>query len=823
MISMSSKKLLQQCTYALPILLLPTYIFSATYDVNQLRENAVVLVRQGQTNEGLKQLKALFQQYPNDQKVLADYWLVSYQQNQLSDDELKDLVAHIQLQNFPNYAYLAVIHSLRDHKQFNEALVFAQNFDAITPNNDFKLLQGVLWAELQQDKQANQLLDTIPKSQLAADQLSLMAYAYRIINNNIASLDTIRMAYALAPQKIEIQEQYLTALFATNSYHEARTFLQQTKLAEVKPQLNHALILQQFSQNIKDAISRYKYLSNHGESDENSFTYLDEVLANAPTDMAQLDQNSSDYLRFNYDYIYALNFRGRSSDVIALKNQFALTITNTPAYVRHSIADSYLALKQLKQAEQWYSSLLNEKNYPDMTVYSGLYFAYIEQEKYQQANQFLKQIDAKIARYRYSNAVGVNPIPTDDRQEYIRLLGMNLAYANRLNNAEKYYADLLEKAPNNVAYINSITTILRWREQPLTAQKMLDRLTGITPVDKATQINSAQNSQALGNIQQWHQQLTALVNDYPQDSSVIENHKQWLDRSHASISYQTDFGHSHTNQTSQSLKGTRDRNAELRINSPWLKDNYRVFAVHQDYTSQYHQENIREQRYGVGVEWASQRKDLNVSLTQNTDQARTGIDIDWSHWLNDHWQYGLGFNSQASIPLQAIDDNEHGQQYVFNLLWQQNESRNVHFGYQLTDISDGNKQNEWFLNYSQRVFASPHHTTQATLANYFAKNSQQDVSYFSPKTQYGSDLTITHDWLTWRKYNQSFTQHFEAGVGFFSQHDYSTKPTWNLQYAHQWSLSRTWQLNYGVGIASHPYDGKSERRTYGLFGFQGIF
>ena len=822
MISMISKKLLLKSAFTV-FIFPPTCIFAARYDVNQLRESSITLVRQGHVNEGVQRLKELLTLYPNDQKVLADYWLIAYQQNQLNNEDLKVLVSLIQSKNFSSYAHLAVIRSLRDNKQFNDALALAQQFDAIAPSNDLKLLQGVLWAELNQYKQANKHLRAISKSQLSADQLSLMAYTYRLANNNVDSLDAARTAYTLAPQKQDIQEQYVEALLAMGSYKKAEFVLQQTKLKETKPQLNQILILRQFSQNIRDAISRYGYLSSHGESDAKSFVYLDEVLASAPSYMAQLDEHSDEYLRFNYDYLYALSFRGRSEDVITLKNNLSLTIMQVPAYVRHAVANSYLDLEQPKQAKQWYTSLLNEKNYPDMSVYSGLYFSYIEQGKYQQANKLLRKIDSQIALYRYSNALGVDRTPTADRQEYIRLMGMNLAYANQLKSAEKYYADLLEKSPNNVTYINSMATILRWREKPLAAKEMLARLSGITPAEKATRINNGQTSQALGDIKQWREQMNALVNDYPKDSSVISSRKEWNDRSHTSISYQMDFGHSSANQLSQYLKGTRDRNAELRINSPWFKDNYRIFAVHQDRIGEYNRGKIHTPRYGLGIEWTSKRKDFNVALTQNTHQENVGIDIDWSHWLNDHWQYGLEFNSQAPIPLQAVDENKHGQQYIANLLWQQNESRKVRVGYQLMNISDGNKQNEWFLNYTQRLFSSSHHTTQVMLSNYFAQSTKQYVNYFSPKTQYGSDLTIAHDWVTWREYNQYFTQHFETGFGFFNQKDYSTKLTWNVQYTHQWSLSRTWQLNYGVGVTGHPYDGNKERRVYGLFGFQGIF
>jgi hypothetical protein len=56
----------------------------------------------------------------------------------------------------------------------------------------------------------------------------------------------------------------------------------------------------------------------------------------------------------------------------------------------------------------------------------------------------------------------------------------------------------------------------------------------------------------------------------------------------------------------------------------------------------------------VWVEWANNRRWANLQLSQRSHSNDVGIQLDWSQWLNDHWQYVLGFDSQADIPLQAL-------------------------------------------------------------------------------------------------------------------------------------------------------------------------
>ena len=97
------------------------------------------------------------------------------------------------------------------------------------------------------------------------------------------------------------------------------------------------------------------------------------------------------------------------------------------------------------------------------------------------------------------------------------------------------------------------------------------------------------------------------------------------------------------------------------------------------------------------------------------------------------------------------------------------------------------------------------------------------VSYFNPEKSNSVELTLEHDWMTWRNYERHFNQHFAATIGSFGQEGYSSKPVYNVLYQHEWQLSRTWNLNYGLGWGTHPYDGEDEKRTYAMVGFEGRF
>ncbi|KAA8734363.1 poly-beta-1,6 N-acetyl-D-glucosamine export porin PgaA [Acinetobacter qingfengensis] len=787
------------------------------------REQAVLLVRQGNVDQGLQQLKRLLQQYPYDQLLLADYLTLASQQDRFSSKEL-GLLNFVQLQQFPEYAYLPVVQGLRNTQQFDQALFWAKKFNQQRYYKDLILIQAVLYAELKDTQHAVQLLVTLPLSQLKVDQLIQVSYAYRISEKPVQSLDAATRAYQKAPDQWAVQEEYVRALLSMGGVTKAFHVIKEIKKKPQQQQLYLTAKLLQFSQDINFAISRYRFLSAKGEPDVLSYADFDHVLNTAAQLKQQVIVGSPEYFNFYYNYIYALSVRRSSKQAIFEAQKLNKPIDTMPAYVRHALADSYLALKQPKIAEKLYLGLLNEKNYPDMTVYSGLYYSYIEQEKYQQAQQFIQKVDRLIPVYQYSAAKGVDRTTAPDRYDYIGLTGLDLAYRNQLDLAERYYQSVTNKAPNNAGYLNNLVQIQRWREQPLTAQKTLERLNGMTPVDKSTRINQIQNTQAAGDIQAWKRQLHELNQYYPNDGSVILSTKEFNDRSRFSIQHETNWGRSRQHdQITESLKGNHDRTSNTRLNAPWIFGNYRIFATHQDRSAEYESGSVRDQRYGFGLEWASKRKNLSVALTQDTDQHNTGIMLNWSQWLNDHWQYSLAYNSQAAIALQAIRDRYDGQSYTAGITWQQNESRSANINYLATDVLDGNFQQDLSASFTQRLFALPHHITDMTIAAGIGSNRSQNVNYFSPENYYAASLNFSHDWLTWRWYERSFTQQFDVGAGFYHQQDYGAKLTWNVQYLHLWSLSRTWKLSYGIGLSQHPYDGKQERYSYGLFGFQGIF
>lgn len=801
---------------------LPSVVFAAE-SVDQQREQSVADIQGGKVNQGLDQLKTLLEQDPQNQKLIADYVVLRYANAKFTDSD-KAYLMNIDPAAFPDYGKVSVLKALRDIKQYDAAIQWAAKFGSVDPSPQWMLWQGVLQAEAGQKSRAREILEQANLQPLDADYQSKLAYAYRLLEMPADSLNAAQRAVE-GTESVDAQEQYVLALIMNSDYAKARQYIQLKQLDASRPTLRHVLKMSEFSERIQQGIQAAKNAVTMNRGEE-AFISLDAVLAEMKAYEAQLPADPALRRHFYYEYIFALNARNLPEQAVAQIAKTGVGPMEMPTYVRHALADSYLRMRQPKKAEKLYKSLFAEKNYADYNVYAGLYFSLIEQEKFKEADKLLVEMDKQLPTFMYSNAKGVDKVTHDDRTEFIGLKGLNYVYRKEHAKAERYFNEIVAKAPANISYQNNLAIVQRWREKPELSQQTLDQWNSVEPIDQSSQITSMQNAQALGQIQSWRQQTQRLMRSAGDDTGVQQSKKALDDRRHATIQHRSTFSKSESDNDALlgRLKGSKEQESGTRLNSPWLNDNYRLFADHSNRWADYEQGKIKDQRVGLGLEWVSNRKAASIMLSQSTDGDRFGVQLDWSHWLNDHWSYALGFDSQADIPLQALAQGHEGEGYSMSLNWQANEARKAGAAYKLMDINDGNARQELSGFFKQQLFQAPHYITSATLRGGYEKNDLGDYApYFNPKQSYSAEAVLEHDWITWRSYDRYFSQHFEAAAGTFKQTGFSGKPIYNLYYQHDWQLSRTWKLNYGVGWGVHPYDGEDERRTYAVFGFEGRF
>ncbi|WP_280542119.1 poly-beta-1,6 N-acetyl-D-glucosamine export porin PgaA [Chromohalobacter sp. 11-W] len=524
--------------------------------------------------------------------------------------------------------------------------------------------------------------------------------------------------------------------------------------------------------------------------------------------------------RTRFDRLVVLRQLRRFDDVIDDYESLRRASVTLPTYAQAPVADAYLARQRPEKAAALYRQVLDAGSPAPLAVKTGYYYALIESEDYEGAKQQLARLDDRTPTWRYRENQTASPVPNWERSEIDRLRVRDAAYRNHEEVALERATTLYRAAPRNTDVINALATTQRARGWYRQAQATTELAKAYAPDDKATRLNIAENAQDLEAFPRWQATSEALAEQFPSDSAVRRNRLEWLDRQHFSIEGQGSFGRSHGGNA---VNGSQDGDYQLRLNSPWSEGGYRIYAEQSYQWGDYDEGAERHSRQSLGVERQWLRRHWWAALSGEQLNDHLGLELGWSQWLGDHWQYQLRTQTQSpETPLRAERDDLDGRLYQTQVTWRQNESRDATLTLSALDISDGNLRSDVAVDLTQRVQASAHHQTRLIGSLSAEHNRDVEADYYNPEGQRMAGITLEHDWLTWRRYDRSLTQNLSLGAASEWESGYGGAPGYEVSYGHTWQLTRTWSINYGIGWESHAYEGEREKRWYGQFGFEGV-
>lgn len=792
------------------------------------RAQAVADAKSGHLDRGIAALTRLHQAHPTDALITADLIVLLRLAGQ--NAQIVALTHKTVPSTVPDYAVLDWVRALRDQKAFARArTILAPRRDRLGPKA--QILYAMMTVEARLPKLAIAALPPLDTPGLSATDMANMAYVYRKAGDPTHALTLAYRALGQTPDNPHALREQVFALSDSGAAHLAWDKAQR-HASLFNPDALNRLRADATTIDIRHAVhERDRLEDQHRYAQRN--VPLKRVLADLKTNRQHFAKDPIRELRTRYDLVYVL--RTLEKMQAAVDTYEALpqhperanqTVLRTiPSYVRQAAADAYLYLHHPNRAAALYRQLIAENPKADVNLYIALYYAYLDGEHYDQAQQILALIHKVTPTWR-TRLKKPGRVGNWERLEVDQLWAFDAAYRNHEGEAYGRISLMVDHAPANSGLLNAKATIERWRGWPAQSQQTTLLAKAYAPDTKATRINLADNARDLEHFADWGRQITALAKDFPKDTSIQKSLAQWHDRRHASISSEFTTGRSRGGGSQGNpVTGNRDQEWQSRLNSPWMKNGWRAYIDQHYIWSNFTDSSERYNRYGVGAEWRGDRKHAWVSV--NNDQLtgrHVGVAAGWSQWLDDHWQYGIsGDTYSLSTPLRAKQAGLSGKSLSGKLNWRQDESREAYAGLSVLAITDGNKRVDFATGITQRLFASPHHITTGGLDAFVEHNSRPGGNYFNPANSESLSMRLEHKWITWRRYEQSFTQYAKVSAGYGWQDGYGGAPMTDLYYEHIWKLSRTWDLHYGVGWGSNVYDGGREHRLYGVLGFGGVF
>lgn len=717
-----------------------------------------------------------------------------------------------------NEEWISQIRLLRDNGKFQEAL---QEIDSYSHHGekprDLLLTQAMLLAETGDVVAATALVtDVLSTAPDAIDANLAAAYIHRLAGRPTAALIASQRVLQQVPDHGEAYQHQVRALNDVGSISRALALVE-ARPALFPQDLHMYLRAQRAAQQVRWGEDEATNPSLHFQSTDRALELLNDIAQEletteqAGTEGKPLAADSSEnWLRNQRDRVLALRQRERMAEAVELFETLTQLDENIPIYTLAAAADAYLYERQPRKAQDLYRRILEQDQF-NYNARVALYWALIESEQFSEATAHIDALAAEAPMFRGTT-------PYWQKLYLDSTAAMARAMANQPAEAQQQLNALLVDAPASALIRRELATVYRWRGWPNLALEEARIALAYEPEEVSGQLLYSTLLYDLEQYSEAAEWIERLHLDYPGNLHVQRQYRTSRDRQRWGISTQVGYGDS----SGFREYGSYNWSMQTRLDAPWLNDHFRPYATHYYASARFPEDRGRYERSGIGIEWRKQRHHLygeaHRSLTGDSESGMTlGYDVN----VGDYWSFATRHErSSTEVPLRARSEGLDGDLSEIAARWQADESFNVRLGLSRLSIRDGNTRNAGMFSVERRLFASAYHVTTGALDVYASRASREGGSYFNPVRDASVTIGLTHDWLTWRHYERSFTQNFGVYVGQYQQAGFGSAPIADLSYRHEWHLTRSMRLRYGVGLSTRVYDGNRERHFNGELGLE---
>lgn len=742
-------------------------------------------------------------------------------------------------------APVALVAPTRYSAQAHDALVEQVRAGTVTPPDAFAALTGwfaqattnaqrdriasdaVVWAlAADQPQEAVRWAHAVPLQRLAAYAVEPAFVAARRVDDRILQL---RLT-ALAPTQRVVRRENAFALEDMGAITEALAQAEAAQRATPGSFSDFELASlrqQALGQRLRWAIGERNQRVGGGAG---RFERIDELLPlyaselgnaadhvqhSAPAGDEEAPRWKALYLRLYADHLTTLSARGRFTEVTAGYAQWQAQHADEPLpyYALSDVAGAYQQQRRSDLAVPIYEAALRaggEAIPVPSDTHTGLVYAYLDTARFEDAESLLRQLEAATPPLLRLTPEQGRPNP--EYAEVRNLRALYQLYTERPWQAETSFRGLTSLAPLNSGFRSGLAETMKLREKPDEALGRYRETLVDHPDDVAARAGYAGALFDAGEIRAGRELTDRLQAEAP-ESIAVRNAVTQRDTLRAPrLDIDADGGQGH----GSSVLADRDWRVDAKLSSPLWDDSWRLFLRQVFARGDTSLGNADLSRTGIGVEYLQGRWQASAELHQaDKGRYRTGVALGLDYRASDAWRLSARFDSNSlETPWKARLANVGARSLEFGGTYVVNESRAFEGRLQRMDFSDGNSRDALGLSWRERLVSGPRFQLEGTLSGETARYARQDVAYFAPRGESALQLGLTGKYLGWKRDDRRFSQVVGIEAGSYRQQGFGSGGLWSLRYGHEWVFGRSATLSYGLGIASHPYDGVRERRRF---------
>ncbi|WP_175941810.1 poly-beta-1,6 N-acetyl-D-glucosamine export porin PgaA [Burkholderia pyrrocinia] len=439
----------------------------------------------------------------------------------------------------------------------------------------------------------------------------------------------------------------------------------------------------------------------------------------------------------------------------------------------------------------------------------GLFWSYVDQGRAADASQVLDEIGKSLPPANQVRSWGPE---NDDYLRYYRLQAQYLIYTGRVDEGIAALEKLEKEVPFNAEVRAAHADAVSGQSHPRQAIAMY-RASLTDHPDSVEMLAGLGRAALTADDYATAKSVDQTVDNTFPDSGAVRAFKRDYNAYRSPV-FTTDLSFEHGN----SALADNSFSSDSYVYSPPFGDNWRVFAHTFFGHAQTDAGSISRTRTGVGGDYRHGPLTILGEVTRSLgSDGRTGGRGSITYNLNDYWTVSGALDSNDNtLPWKAYVAHIWGRSANVEVVYRQNDRREVKLSYGVSRYSDSNLHQEISATGTQRVYTSANQLVNVSLNLGTDSNTRQDAPYFSPGRDYAAAATVMHQLTLWKKGDMSLQQRLSASGGVYNERGFGTSPLWSARLEHAWTFKHDITLTYGVEVSSHAYDGQRERSETGF-------
>jgi biofilm PGA synthesis protein PgaA len=778
------------------------FVFSATNvaAVPISHNQAVVLINSQKYLEAIALLEELHERNPHNNKVTYDLITTySWAGQHTKACSLYDLK---ETESYPPYVQLSVLNSYRNLQQFDSALYIVDVLLRKAPlANDLLLYKGLLLVDKGQLQSARKILkSSFSKTKNSVEYYRLSAYLYTAEKNWVATLVDYQELHKLQPDNPEPLQEQFSILQHLRAMEAASNILINNE--QIFTKADHALLL------INQAAKKLRW-SDHVAKNFNEVKLFSmqalamqikawELLNNTPSVKESLLKNLLNDLVFTFRTL-------RQMDDVEGLYQILSEKGEVPDYVKQAAAGASLVRHQPYTAQELYKQVLS-KSPNNYQAQSGLFYAYIEAEDFDEAYELIDRLFEKEPVFQGFSG-GKYRVPNGRYLDLGVMTIMARYFGDQLEEAWKKIDELVQNAPANNWLLEVRGQVSNAREWYHQARGDYHHAALLKPDSLDAKAGEVSSLIALRKYSQARPFLKNILQQFPDEHVSKLLQKEWnfgrKPRYWNDVTFQ--------NSSGPVLNGDSILASVELLSNP-INDNLYVNAGHRYAWSEIIEGEETFKRYALGLNYHFMEWDFLGQVTYNDSTLEEVGGVVKAVWApDDFWRFTLeGERFSLDTPLRALYHGIRSDALAFSMQYRWSEQRQFSLGIRGADFTDTNKRLGGTAILNQRLIDIPHIDLDGRVETYASVNSRRNTPYYNPEQDFSLKGAFHLDHVYYRHYDHLLAQQIDVGYGFYQQKGYGTDWIGHIRYEQRYKYTPWVEMLVGVEIGRNVYDGDAE-------------